>query len=132
MRDPFKQNTQSQLIREAQFAFIVIGLLLCVLVYVAFHRVSGRKFHFRQIAQSAPVAQQVDGVAYPAQAIIEHESKAIPQAFSGIQEMAQPKQMPVKQIPVKQRYQRFRFQLRSYQRHQRILSKHSPLEIRSR
>jgi len=102
MRDPFKQNTQSQLIREAQFAFIVIGLLLCVLVYVAFHRVSGRKFHFRQIAQSAPVAQQVDGVAYPAQAIIEHESKAIPQAFSGIQEMAQPKQMPVKQIPVKQ------------------------------
>lgn len=61
--------------REAQFAFVVILLLLGVLVYVAIHRVSGRKFRFRQIAQTAPVAQHIGENAYPAQTIIDHEER---------------------------------------------------------
>lgn len=69
MRDPFRPSSSKQLIREAQIAFLVIAALLCVLVYVALHRMSGRKLYFRQIAQTAPIAEHIDDIAYPAQAM---------------------------------------------------------------
>ena len=90
MSDPFRANSNSQLIREAQIAFIVIGALLCVLVYVAFHRVSGRKFHFQQISRTAPVAENVADVPYPAQVLIEEEDHAIQKAFNTINALAHP------------------------------------------
>ena len=41
MRDPFRPNTNKQLVREAQFGFTVIGLLIAVLIYVAYYRIHG-------------------------------------------------------------------------------------------
>ena len=38
MRDPFKPNTNKQLVREAQMGFSVIGLLVAILIYVAYFR----------------------------------------------------------------------------------------------
>ncbi len=76
MRDPFRPNSNSQLIREAQFAFVVIVVLLGVLVYVAIHRVTGRRFHFNRIAQTAPLAQHINDNAYPAQSRHAHKELA--------------------------------------------------------
>ena len=84
MRDPFRPDSSGQLIREAQIAFVVIGALLCVLVYVAFHRISGRKFHFKQIAQKVPVAENVADTPYPAEVLIEKNEKAVQNAFDAI------------------------------------------------
>lgn len=75
MRDPFRPNSNKQLILEAQFAFAVIVVLVGVLVYVAFHRVAGRRLRFQRIAQAAPIAQHVDDNAYPAQALLAHEER---------------------------------------------------------
>jgi hypothetical protein len=66
MRDPFRPNSDSRLVREAQFAFVVILVLLGVLIYVAFYRVAHKKFHFHQIAQSAPLAQNIEDNTYSA------------------------------------------------------------------
>ena len=90
MRDPFRQNSSSQLIREAQIAFVVIAALLCVLVYVAFHRVSGRKFRFQQISKVAPVAENIADVPYPAEVLIDKEDKVIQDAFDTISALADP------------------------------------------
>lgn len=100
MRDPFRPNSNSQLIREAQIAFVVIAALLCVLVYVAFHRMSGRKMHFRQIAQSAPVAQHIDDSAYPAQAMIDQEAQAVRQTLSTIKQLAEPGRSKIEVSPL--------------------------------
>ena len=76
MRDPFRPNSNNQLIREAQFAFVVIVVLLGVLVYVAVGRVSGRRFYFNQIAKTAPLAQHINDTAYPAQTIRDQEESS--------------------------------------------------------
>ena len=94
MSDPFRANSNSQLIREAQIAFVVIGALLCVLVYVAFHRVSGRKYRFQQISKKAPVAENVADVPYPAQVLIEREEDAVQNAFDTVSALTDPQLDP--------------------------------------
>ena len=91
MRDPFRPNNNTQLVREAQIAFVVIGLLLCVMVYVAFHRMTGRQMHFRQLAQGVPPAEHVDDTRYVAQAMIEKEAKIVDDTVDAIREAAAPK-----------------------------------------
>jgi hypothetical protein len=59
MRDPFKPNTNKQLVREAQFGFTVIGLLVATLIYVAWFRLSGRHDMAPQHIRDAPVAARV-------------------------------------------------------------------------
>jgi len=90
MRDPFRPNTDSQLVREAQFAFVVIVVLLCVLVYTAFHRVSGKKLHFRQISQTAPLALHVNDTSYPAQTLLDKESKFTQETIDNSKSIAKP------------------------------------------
>lgn len=75
MQDPFKPNDHSQLMREAQMGFVVIGLLLCVLVYVAVFRMSGRGRRYRDVARAAPVATVSQGEAYPARTAMKVEEK---------------------------------------------------------
>lgn len=58
MRDPFKPNSNKQLVREAQFGFTVIGLLVAMLIYVAWFRLNGEDATPEHI-RSAPVAMQV-------------------------------------------------------------------------
>jgi len=59
MRDPFRPNTNKQLVREAQFGFTVIGLLIAVLIYVAYYRINGVGDTMPQHIRDAPVAMQV-------------------------------------------------------------------------
>ena len=75
MKDPFQPNPKDQLIREAQVGFVIIGLLLCVLVYVALHRFAGRHQRYEELAQNAPVAKAIGPEPYYAETIIEHEQE---------------------------------------------------------
>ncbi len=70
MQDPFRPNSNAQLLREAQAGFVVIGLLLCVLVYVAFYRLTNRSSRFDAMAQNVAVAQPVDGDPYLAHTVV--------------------------------------------------------------
>jgi len=58
MRDPFKPNSNKQLVREAQLGFTVIGLLVATLIYVAWFRLNGEDLAPEHI-RNAPVAMQV-------------------------------------------------------------------------
>jgi len=84
MRDPFRPNSNRQLIREAQIAFVVITALACVLAYLAFYRMTGRRFQFRQIAQTAPLAQHIDDTAYPAQTLLDQEAQIVQGTLNSI------------------------------------------------
>ena len=75
MKDPFQPNPKDQLIREAQVGFVIIGLLLCVLVYVALHRFVGRQQRYEVLAQNVPVAEAIGAEPYYAETIIEHDQK---------------------------------------------------------
>ena len=90
MRDPFRPNSNNQLVREAQFAFVVIVVLLGVLVYVALHRMTSRKFRFNRIAQTAPLAQHINDNAYPAQAIRDQERHITQKLSTMAQRIAPP------------------------------------------
>ena len=59
MRDPFRPNSNKQLVREAQFGFAVIGLLVALLIYVAYYRLNGLGDELPQQIRDAPVALQV-------------------------------------------------------------------------
>ncbi len=59
MRDPFRPNTNKQLVREAQFGFTVIGLLIAVLIFVAYYRLNNLRDITPQHIKDAPVAMQV-------------------------------------------------------------------------
>ena len=59
MRDPFRPNTNKQLVREAQFGFTVIGLLIALLIYVAYYRINGIGDTLPQHIRDAPVAMHV-------------------------------------------------------------------------
>jgi len=75
MQDPFRPNSNAQLMREAQIGFIVIGLLLCVLVYVAFYRLTNRSSRFDQMARNVPVAQSINSDPYEAHSVVQIEEK---------------------------------------------------------
>lgn len=57
MRDPFKPNSNKQLVREAQFGFTIIGLLVATLIYVAWFRLNDTAIP--EHVRDAPVAMQV-------------------------------------------------------------------------
>ena len=59
MRDPFRPNSNKQLVREAQFGFAVIGMLVAILIYVAYYRLNGMGDELPQQIRDAPVAMQV-------------------------------------------------------------------------
>ncbi len=59
MADPFRPDTKSQLLREAQVGLSIVAILLVLLVYVAFYRITGRGRHIPSHVQNAPVAQIV-------------------------------------------------------------------------
>lgn len=91
MPDPFRPNSNAQLIREAQFAFFVIAALLCVLAYVGFQKFNGRKIYFQEIAQTAPVAKHIDGTQYTAQAMLDNEANQVQTFIDRVQQIAVPK-----------------------------------------
>ncbi|MDG1874196.1 MAG: LysM peptidoglycan-binding domain-containing protein [Mariniblastus sp.] len=59
MADPFRPNSKSQLIREAQIGLTVVAVLLVLLVYVAFNRISGRGRHLAGHFRDAPITKQI-------------------------------------------------------------------------
>ena len=59
MADPFRPDTKSQLLREAQVGLSIVAILLVLLVYVAFYRITGRGRHIPNHVRNAPVAQIV-------------------------------------------------------------------------
>ena len=59
MRDPFRPNSKSQLIREAQVGLTVVAILLSLFLYVAFYRITGRGRHLPEHVRNAPVAELV-------------------------------------------------------------------------
>jgi len=59
MRDPFRPNSNRQLVREAQVGFMVICALTSLLIYVAWFRLSGRFDQVPSDMLNAPVAQHV-------------------------------------------------------------------------
>jgi len=59
MADPFRPDTKSQLLREAQIGLSIVAILLAVLVYVAFYRLTGRGQHIPDHVRDAPVAKLV-------------------------------------------------------------------------
>ena len=75
MQDPFRPNSNAQLMREAQVGFIVIGLLLCVLIYVAFYRLTNRSSRFDEIARNVAVAEPIDSDPYQAHSVVQIEQK---------------------------------------------------------
>lgn len=91
MQDPFRPNSNAQLMREAQIGFIVVGLLLCVLVYVAFYRLTNRSSRFDEIARNVAVAEPIDSDPYQAHSAIQIEQKLAKDSkgpFAAIQEFA--------------------------------------------
>ena len=59
MRDPFRSNTQAQLIREAQIGLSFVALLFALFVYVAYYRLTGSGRSIPQHVRNAPVAESV-------------------------------------------------------------------------
>lgn len=97
MRDPFKPNSNRQLVREAQFGFTVIGLLVATLIYVAWFRLTGAGDVTPPHVRDAPVAMQVfpDSPNYDRQTNQMMPVKRSPYT-------SQPKQMQPKPIQPKQ------------------------------
>lgn len=62
MRDPFRPNSNKQLIREAQIGFAVIGMLASLLIYVAWFRISGVDQEFALDSAETSSTQQVASV----------------------------------------------------------------------
>lgn len=58
MHDPFRPNSNKQLIREAQIGFTVIGMLVALLIYVAWFRINGSEFQLADDS-SRPSDRQV-------------------------------------------------------------------------
>ena len=59
MADPFRPDTKSQLLREAQIGLSIVAILLVLLVYVAFYRITGRGRHLPDHVRNAPIAELV-------------------------------------------------------------------------
>jgi len=59
MRDPFRPNPKTQLIREAQVGLSVVAIVLSLFLYVAFYRITGRGRHLPDHVRNAPIAQTV-------------------------------------------------------------------------
>ena len=59
MADPFRPDAKSQLLREAQVGLSIVAILLVLLVYVAFYRITGRGRHLPDHVRNAPVAELV-------------------------------------------------------------------------
>lgn len=59
MRDPFRSNSKARLIREAQVGLTVVAILLTLLLYIAFYKITGRGRHLPEHVRNAPIAQTV-------------------------------------------------------------------------
>ena len=59
MRDPFRPNSKSQLIREAQMGLSLVVVLLILFVYVAYYRIAGYGRSVPDHVRRAPVAESV-------------------------------------------------------------------------
>jgi nucleoid-associated protein YgaU len=57
MSDPFRTSSKNQLLREAQIGLSVVAVLLVILVYVAFYRITGRGREIPEHVRNAPIAQ---------------------------------------------------------------------------
>ena len=86
MRDPFKPHTNHQLVREAQFGFTVIGLLVATLIYVAWFRLNGGD-RLPEGIRDSPIAMQV----YPNSPNYDSESHQMVASNSARQRFADPK-----------------------------------------
>ncbi len=59
MRDPFRPNSNAQLIREAQIGLSLVAILLILFVYVAFYRINGYGRTIPEHVRNSPVAERV-------------------------------------------------------------------------
>lgn len=57
MRDPFRPNSKSQLVREAQVGLSVVAILLSLFLYLAFYRITGRGRQIPEHIRNAPIAK---------------------------------------------------------------------------
>ena len=108
MSDPFRPNDNRQLLREAQMGFVVIGLLLCVLVYVLFYRLTGRGQRYQEMARNIPVAQSVGADPYRAHRVTKlnalntyqgESSVPRPQAFDHAPSSSKPPRRDLTALP---------------------------------
>ena len=82
MADPFRPNSKSQLFREAQIGLSVVAILLVLLVYVAFYRITGRGRHLPDHVRDAPVANLVwPNNTQQARQLAQAETEMTPQQF---------------------------------------------------
>lgn len=59
MSDPFAPNSKDQLIREAQRGLAIVAILLAVMAYVVFDRMTDRNRRLPEHVRNAPIAQTV-------------------------------------------------------------------------
>ena len=59
MRDPFRPNAKTQLVREAQIGLSVVAIVLSLFLYVAFYRITGRGRHLPDHVRSAPISETI-------------------------------------------------------------------------
>jgi nucleoid-associated protein YgaU len=59
MRDPFRPNPKTQLVREAQIGLSVVAIVLSLFLYVAFYRITGRGRHLPDHVRSAPISETI-------------------------------------------------------------------------
>ena len=59
MSDPFRSNSRSQLVREAQIGLSVVAVVLALFLYVAFYKIMGRGQEFPEHVLRAPIAETV-------------------------------------------------------------------------
>ncbi len=71
MSDPFRPNSRSQLVREAQIGLSVVAVVLALFLYVAFYKIMGRGQEFPDHVLRAPVAETVSPGASPREQALE-------------------------------------------------------------
>ncbi len=59
MSDPFRPNVNKQLMREARIGMTILCCLLCVLVYLAYYKMSGKGTKLPEHVANAPIAKMV-------------------------------------------------------------------------
>lgn len=97
MADPFRPDSKSQLLREAQVGLSIVAILLALLVYIAFYRITGQGRHIPEHVRNAPVAQLV----WPGQQdnrVAVREIEMTPQEFRD--RMPKPSSIPVAEASV--------------------------------
>ena len=78
MNDPFRTETNHQVLREARIGLLILAVTLGVFSYVAYKRISGSGLDLPKHVLNAPVAESVWPGAPPANATNPMDASAAP------------------------------------------------------